>query len=139
MTRVVFAAPFLMEATRRFVDAVAALPGVRLGLLTQEPLEKVPPDLRALLAAHWRIPDGLDPSGIEEGVRGLAGQMGGVDRLLGTLEQAQVPMAAARQHEPGWNEGRWDLAADCGLSGATECVIDSPCAHAECSSVVPMP
>ena len=50
-----------------------------------------------------------------------------------------VPMAAARQHEPGWNEGRWDLAADCGLSGATECVIDSPCAHAECSSVVPMP
>ncbi len=97
MTRVVFAAPFLMEATRRFVDSVAALPEVELGLLTQEPLEKVPPELRALLAAHWRVADALDPDQIEAGVRGLAGRMGGVDRLLGTLEQAQVPLARARE------------------------------------------
>jgi hypothetical protein len=96
MARVVFAAPFLMEATRRFVDAVASLPGVRLGLLTQEPIEKVPPDLRERLAGHWRVADGLDPAQIEAGVRGLAGQLGGVDRLLGTLEQAQVPLAEAR-------------------------------------------
>ena len=30
-------------------------------------------------------------------VRGLAARMGGVDRLLGTLEQAQVPLAAVRE------------------------------------------
>ena len=97
MPDVVFVAPFLMEATRRFVDSVAALPGVRLGLLTQEPLEKVPADLRGRLAAHHRITDALDPAVLQAGVREIGRSLGGVDRLLGTLEQAQVPLARVRE------------------------------------------
>ncbi|MFM8980451.1 MAG: acetyl-CoA carboxylase biotin carboxylase subunit family protein [Planctomycetia bacterium] len=96
MRKVAFAAPFLMEATLRFVRAVQRLPGVRLGLVTQEPLERVPAHVRADLAGHWRVDDALDAGQLVAGVQGLAGQMGGVDRLVGTLEQAQVPLAGAR-------------------------------------------
>lgn len=96
MRKVAFVAPFLMEATLRFVRAVQRLPGVRVGLVTQEPLERVPPHVRADLAGHWRVQDALDPAQLVAAVQGLGGQMGGVDRLVGTLEQAQVPLAEAR-------------------------------------------
>ncbi|NUN51446.1 MAG: hypothetical protein HUU06_01485, partial [Planctomycetaceae bacterium] len=57
MPGVVFAAPFAMEATLRFLRAAARLPGVRCGLLTQEPVDALPGDLRESLAAHWRVAD----------------------------------------------------------------------------------
>ena len=47
---VVFVAPFLMEATLRFVRAAAALPGVTLSLASQDPAAKLPADLGAELA-----------------------------------------------------------------------------------------
>lgn len=96
MRKVAFVAPFLMEATLRFVRAVQRLPGVQVGLVTQEPLERVPAHVRAALAGHWRVDDALDAAQLVRGVQGLHGQMGTVDRLVGTLEQAQVPLAEAR-------------------------------------------
>ena len=42
--------PYLLEATTRFALAAARLPDVRLGLVTTEPLENVPPPLREVLA-----------------------------------------------------------------------------------------
>ena len=97
MPRVVFAAPFLMDTTARFVRSVAETPGVHLGLATQEALEKVPDAVRGRLAGHWRADDLLDPGALERAVRGVAEQMGGVDLLVGTLEQLQVPMAEVRE------------------------------------------
>ena len=97
MTTVVFAAPFAMAATLRFIEAVAALPGVRMGLLTQEGAERLPAGLRARLAAHWRIDDLLAATSLEAGVRALGQKLGGVDRLVGTLEQLQVPLAEVRE------------------------------------------
>jgi formate-dependent phosphoribosylglycinamide formyltransferase (GAR transformylase) len=97
MRRVVFVAPFAMEATLRFVRAAARLPGVSLGLVTQEPLEKVPAPLRHEIHGHWRVADALDPAQIVTGAQGVAEQLGGMDRLIGTLEQLQVPIAEARE------------------------------------------
>ncbi len=97
MARVVFAAPFAMAATLRFMESVAALPGVRMGLLTQEGPERLPASLRARLAAHGRIDDLLDPATLADGVRALGRQLSGVDRLIGTLEQLQVPLAQVRE------------------------------------------
>ena len=96
MQNVAFVAPFAMEATLRFVRAAARLPGVRLGLITQEPLEKIPQPLRGQLAGHWRVEDALHPDQITAAAEGLRGQLGGLDRLIGTLEQLQVPLAQAR-------------------------------------------
>ncbi len=93
-----FVAPYLLEATARFVSVAADLPGVRLGLVTCEPVERIPPDLRGRLAGHWRIDDPLDPRQLAWAVDGLAEQMGRVERLVGALEQLQVPLAQVREH-----------------------------------------
>jgi len=85
-----------METTLRFVDAAAGLPGVQLGLVSQDPEAKLPDGLRAKLAAHWRLDDGLDPTQIAGAVRALQDRMGKVERLIGTLEQLQVPLAQVR-------------------------------------------
>jgi hypothetical protein len=92
-----FVAPYLLEATARFVSTAAELPDVRLALITCEPVERVPPELRDRLAAHWRVDDALDPRQLAWAVSGLSAQMGRVERLVGALEQLQVPMAQARE------------------------------------------
>jgi len=92
-----FVAPYLMEATARFVSAAAELPDVRLGLVTCEPVERIPPHLRERLAGHWRVEDALDPRQLQWAVTGLAGQIGRVERLVGALEQLQVPLAQVRE------------------------------------------
>src|SRR4051794_2422779 len=92
-----FVAPYLLEATARVVSAAAELPGGRPGLGTCEPVDRIPPHLRERLAAHWRVEDALDPRQLEWAVSGLGGQMGRVERLVGALEQLQVPLAQVRE------------------------------------------
>jgi biotin carboxylase len=96
MPSVVFVAPFFLDTTLRFVRAVAALPGVRTGLVSQDPASRLPADLKASLDAHRRIDDGLDPQQIARATRELAAEIGPVDRLLGALEQLQVPLGEVR-------------------------------------------
>jgi hypothetical protein len=98
MVRVAFVAPYLLETTMRFVEAAARLPGVQLALITTEPAARVPERLRNYLAAHWRVHDGLDPRQVAEAVQGLGGQDGPVQRVIGVLEQLQVPLAQVREH-----------------------------------------
>jgi len=96
MPSVVFVAPYFLDTTLRFVRAVAALPGVRVGLVSQDPASRLPADLRRQLAAHRRIDDGLDPGRIAEATRALEREIGPVERLLGALEQLQVPLGEVR-------------------------------------------
>ena len=97
MTVAAFVAPYLLPATARFVAAAARLPEVQLALITQEPVERVPEHLKPLVAAHWRVDDALDADQLVAAVQGLAAHGGHVERLLGPLEQLQVPLAAARE------------------------------------------
>ncbi len=92
-----FVAPYLLEATERFVDTAARLPDVRLAVITAEPSDRLSPSLREHLHGHWRVEDPLDPRQIAEAVSGLSGQLGRVERLVGALEQLQVPMAQVRE------------------------------------------
>ncbi len=98
MADVLFAAPFAMDNTMRFLRTVASLPGVRLGVISQEPIERFPEDVRGQLAAFAQVGNALDADAIVGGVREVARQWGGnVDALFGILEQAQEPLAEARQ------------------------------------------
>lgn len=97
MVAAAFVAPYLLEATARFVTAAASLPGVRLGVVTSSALEDIPPELRSRLSGHWRVENALDPRQIAEAVSGLSGQIGRVERLVGALEQLQVPLAQVRE------------------------------------------
>ena len=91
-----FVAPYLLEATARFALSAARVPGVRLGLVTTESADNLSPDLRDALADHWQVADALDPQQIADAVRGLSGRIGPVERLIGALEQLQVPLAQVR-------------------------------------------
>jgi len=97
MTSVVFVAPFFAEATVRFISAAAGLDGVRLGLVSQDGLERLPLTLRRRLAAHRRVADGLDAAQIAGAVRDLAREIGPCRRLIGALEQLQVSLALVRE------------------------------------------
>ncbi len=97
MTTVVFVAPYFLEATLRFVDAVARLDDVRLGVISSDPEQRLPPDLRRRIAAHWRVDDCLAPDQLVAAVVGLADRIGRPTRLIGTLEELQVPLAIARE------------------------------------------
>lgn len=98
MRNVVFVVPFFMEATLRFVAGAASLPGVRLAIVSQDPIERLPDDLKTRVAAHWRIDDALDARQIAIGVEGVTRQIGPIERLIGSLEQLQVPLAQVRAH-----------------------------------------
>ncbi len=68
---VIFVAPFCMETTLRFVKGAATLPGVNLSLISQEGAETLPPDLRSMLAGHWRVQNALDPEQLVVATRAL--------------------------------------------------------------------
>ncbi len=65
-------------------------------LVSQDPEENLPLEVRDKLAAHWRIDDGTDAQQIADATRALAGRFGGVDSLIGMLEQLQVPLGEVR-------------------------------------------
>ena len=96
MPVVLFAAPILSENASRMIAAVVALPGVRAGVISQAPLEDLPPPLQAQVS-HWRVPDVLDTGQLMEAVDHLERRLGRVDRLMGAYEQLQVPLAEVRE------------------------------------------
>ena len=96
---VIFVAPFFVDTTMRFAAAVADLPDVRFGLVSQSPLEQAPEGLRRKVAAHWRVDSVLDPDQLGGAVAKLGGRMGGVDRLLGILEHLQESLAQVRERQ----------------------------------------
>ncbi len=94
---VIFAAPFFMDATLRFLRGATQLAGVDLTLVSQDPLEKLPAELRERLAGHWRVDDALDPGQLVTAASALNRRFGAATRFFGPLEQLQVPLAVARE------------------------------------------
>lgn len=96
MKSVVFVAPWLAETTLRFVSAVSRVEGARTTLVSQDGPEKLPAGIRSRLHAAIRVEDGLSPDVLTDAVTRIGRATGGVDRLLGTLEELQVPLGHVR-------------------------------------------
>jgi biotin carboxylase len=94
---VIFVAPFFLEATVRFVRAVASLPGVNVTLIHQDSRERLDGDVKRMLHDAVAIPNALDAQQIADAVRVLVGRHGPCHRLLATLEQLQEPVAEVRR------------------------------------------
>ena len=92
-----FVAPYLLPATLRFLVAATEVAGVDLAVVTTEPAENIPPEIRARLAGHWRIANGLDPGQIAGALTGLSARLGPVRRVFAPLEQLQVPLGQVRE------------------------------------------
>lgn len=97
MPTAVFVAPILSENASRMIEAVASLPDVRLGVITQDPAEKLSPGLAQRVDAHWRVDDVLDAWQLSWAADELAKRLGPIDRLFGAYEQLQVPLAEVRE------------------------------------------
>ncbi|MDH3453467.1 MAG: ATP-grasp domain-containing protein [Gammaproteobacteria bacterium] len=93
----IFTAPFFMDATLHFIAGAAGLPGVSLSVISQDPVERLPDEIRAGLAGHWRVDDALDPGQIVHATQELQQRFGKATRLIAALEQLQVPLAVARE------------------------------------------
>jgi phosphoribosylaminoimidazole carboxylase (NCAIR synthetase) len=94
---VIFVAPFLSPVAARMVEAIASLPGVRLGVLSSDRQEDAPAATRAAIAQHWRVEDVCDPEQLETGAQRLAERLGPPDRIFAAYEQLQVPIAELRE------------------------------------------
>ena len=94
---VVFVAPYFLPTTARFIDAVARTPGVRLGLIGHDPRDKLGSELNNRLTSHLRVDNALDTAHLVAAVAAIGRELGGVDRLLGPLEELQVPLAVVRE------------------------------------------
>lgn len=97
MANVVFVAPYVMGATMRFLSAMVDVPGARVGVVSSDPLEKFPDEIRARFAGHWQTDDCLNPDQLTHAVSQLQTHLGGVDVLTAILENIQVPMAQVRE------------------------------------------
>lgn len=97
MPFVLYATPWFTENATRFIAKLTELPDVRVGLISQAPLEELAPSLRARLAAHWRVDDIFDSGQLVWAVKSLAQRHGPIHRLFSAQEQLQVPLAEARE------------------------------------------
>ena len=95
MKNVIFVAPYFLDATERFIAAAASLPDVRLGLVSCDAEAKLKPGIRSRLACHYAVPS-IETDDLLRGVLALREQLGGVDCLLGMLEQIQVGLGEIR-------------------------------------------
>lgn len=93
---VVYATPFFTQNTMGLVEAFAHLPGIRLGVISQEPQEVLPAELRARFAGHWRVHDALNLDQLTWAAKELARRHGPIDRLIAANEQIQLPLARVR-------------------------------------------
>jgi hypothetical protein len=111
---------------------------VRLAVLSQEPAERIPEDLRRRLHGFVRVPDALSTEHLVRGVRQLATCLDGrVDSLIGVLEPLQVPLAEARAALgiPGTSPAAAHNMRDKARMKAVFRAANLPCArHALCAS-----
>lgn len=97
MPFVLFVAPNFTENALRFVRAFAGLPEVTLGLLSEEPVHLLPNELQKQLATHRQLQSVYDPDILTQTAESLAQEFGKVHRILGAVEQLQVPIAQVRE------------------------------------------
>lgn len=88
--------PHLRAEALRFLQATLGQPGVRVGLVSEDPLESLPESLRDRLAAHWRVASAQDASELADAVTRMSPALGRPDLLLGTSEEVQVVLALVR-------------------------------------------
>lgn len=79
------------------VEAIGALPDVRLGVISTDWIDHASAGARDVVAQHWRVDDVLDVAQLHHAVEQVAARIGGVHRLFGAYELLQVPLAEVRE------------------------------------------
>jgi hypothetical protein len=96
MPHVVFIAPRFLQNTNRYLKGFAALPDVTLSVVSTDPEEAIPADIRSRVAGHYRVNQPYDAEELTVALRAISRGVGKVDRLAGAMEELQLPMAKVR-------------------------------------------
>jgi hypothetical protein len=96
MRHIVFIAPRFLDNTNRYLKAFAELDGITLSVISADPEVAMPPSVRPRIAGHYRVAS-LDAEHITAAARAIQKGVGKIDRLVGFLEELQVPMAEVRE------------------------------------------
>ena len=96
LSHVLYVAPFFSANILQCLEALCSLPGVRVGVIAHEPADRLPERYRRAVDGHYQISDCLDADQLTTAARAFQREWGRIDRLLGFLEQMQVPLAVAR-------------------------------------------
>ncbi|GAB4580740.1 MAG: ATP-grasp domain-containing protein [Anaerolineales bacterium] len=97
MLTILFATPFFNAFAIRTIFTLGGLPDVRLGVISQQPQETLSPEVRARIAAHWRVDNALELGQLTWAAEALVQQLGTAHRLLAINEQIQEPVAKVRE------------------------------------------
>jgi biotin carboxylase len=97
MVFVVYVAPNYTENALRFIEKLAALPDARLGLISQEPIEWLSPALQSRIVSFQRVESVFDIAQLLPAAKGLKERQGAIHRIIGAVEQVQVPVAQVRE------------------------------------------
>ena len=103
---VLFVAPYYGANILQCLDALASMSDVRLGIITHESEANLPERYRGRVVGHYQVRDCLDAEQLTAAGKAFQAGWGRVDRLIGFLEQMQIPLAVARDRLgiPGMGE-----------------------------------
>lgn len=97
---VVLVAPFFRPNTLQYLAALVALEGVTVSVLTCEgsgALHRAAPSLARRVRAVGAVDRSLTGTALASAAQAVAAQHGPIDRLIGILEQLQLPLGQARE------------------------------------------
>lgn len=96
MKHVVLIAPYFGKTMCEAIQSFLKLDSVRIGVISQQPLEQIPAFLQPHLQEHYQIQSCLDAALLQVAVEAFVEEWGRVDRLIGYLEHLQLPIAQVR-------------------------------------------
>lgn len=97
MRNVLFIAPVFNANTASYIAGIAAVPDVRVSVISEEPIDRLPGHVHSAIHGYERIANGLDARLVADASRRIAANLGPIHRMIAAAEGAQVAVAEARE------------------------------------------
>ena len=97
MLFIIYACPNYTVNAVKFIDVLSSMRDVHFGLISQEPLVLLSPEIRARVGGFRQITDVFNADALTEAARALQTENGPIHRLIAAVEPIQVPLAQVRE------------------------------------------
>lgn len=93
---VVIVVPYFLRASVQFIEGALGLPNVRLTLVCEDAPERLPEAIRRHIHDIRRVQGLMDGDRLLYSLRKFKEEVGPIDRLLGIMEELQIPLGIIR-------------------------------------------